>query len=172
MGLNKAARAASPYPRSLRIQRQIYIARETLLRIEELARQRGIRFSHVIDEAMKIDYRVIWSLFVEQRSHAEVVLATGLDPQIVRELHAQFRAGYGPVVSLPSLVVEKTRLKAARERRIAAEAASEAKIAAAGARAASSAHKAHVRVAEIQKEKHLGSLAATNEILERHGKRA
>jgi hypothetical protein len=63
-------------------------------RIKELARQRGLSCSKIVEDLVGgIDYAEIFAMFDEARSFSEIVRATNLPPMLVREVYADYTAG-------------------------------------------------------------------------------
>jgi|SRR5271155_1423255 len=158
-------------PRRLREVRQFTLSRETSDRIDRLAVDRGISRSDVIERAIRLDYALVFTLFLEGKGHAEVVVATGIEPALVRSLFDEYRAGYQPVEHATPLAIAHARERTAREKRLAAEASAQGRIAEAAARERTSAHKAWVDLADAQTRKHLGELAENSKVLDRAERR-
>jgi hypothetical protein len=136
-------------------------------RIDQLAHDRGISRSDLIEHMVTFDYALVFKLFLSGAKHAEVVVATGLEPELVRELFAEYRAGYNPCERVPAVAVAHARERAAREKRIAAEALAGVRTVEALARERRHVRSAWVELDKSHTRKHLGELAENTRILTR-----
>jgi Ribbon-helix-helix protein, copG family len=154
-------------PRRLRQVRQFTLSKDVDDRIDRLSIEQRISRSDVIEKAIRLDYAAVFRLFVANASLAEVVIATGIEPRLVRSLWDEFRAGYEPVESSQALAVAKAQERAARERRLATESRTHARLVEADVRERVTARRAFVDLEAVRTRKHLGELAETTKILTR-----
>jgi len=159
-------------PRRMRKVRHFTLLEEIDKRIDFLANERGISRSDVIERAIRLDYAEVFRLFVDRKTFAEVVIATGIEPGTVRLLWDEYRAGYEPLESSQGLAIARSQERAARERRLAKETEAHARITVAASREKRAAADAWARINEAQTRKHLGELAENTKILVERRKRA
>jgi len=151
----------------MRQVRQFTLTQAVSDRIDQLAHDRGISRSDVIERLVTFDYTAVFKLFLSGAAHAEVVVATGLEPELVRELFAEYRAGYNPCERVAAVAVEHARERAAREKRMAAEVTAQARTVEALTRERRHVRTAWVDIHKSQTRKHLGELAENTKILSR-----
>jgi hypothetical protein len=157
-------------PRRMRQVRQFTLTQAVSDRIDALAHDRGISRSDLIERLVTFDYALVFKLFAAGTKHHEVVIATGLEPELVRELFAEYRAGYNPCERVPAVAVAQARERAAREKRIAAERLAEVRTVEAVTRERRASTQAWVEINKSQTRKHLGELAENSKLLSRGSK--
>jgi hypothetical protein len=103
----------------VRVTRSFSLSIVVDARIKELARQRGLSCSRIVEDLIGgIDYAEIFTMFDEQHTFSQIVRATNLPPMLVREVYADYTAGLKPPpMEEPSVVREQERVKAASIRR-------------------------------------------------------
>lgn len=171
MGVPLTSPTNTPKPPRLKTSRRYRQVRHFTLsqavsdRIDELAFARRISRSDLVEALVTFDYSRIFELFKAGTPHHDVVILTGHEPSFIRELYAEFRAGYEACEAVPEVAVARAHESAARERRIAAERIAEVRLAETISRDRRHRENAWVKIHETNTRKHLGELAENSKVL-------
>jgi hypothetical protein len=95
---SSANTAAKGSGRTLRKLHSYTISHIAAAKLEALAVQAGINNSRMLEQLLMCDYGELFAMFEDRKSFADVVRASHLHPDIVRDAHAQWTAGYNPLL--------------------------------------------------------------------------
>jgi hypothetical protein len=98
------------------------ISSESRRTLDTLAARFSMPLSRVLDKLLAADFATVFELFRKKIAFADVVIRTGLPPSIVRELFAEYSAGYR-AIEAPRLEkeIELERIRLARAEVVAAD---------------------------------------------------